>query len=350
MHTHIMPSSLPDLASHTPPPAPNSTPYAWPSFRPSPDGDGDIEMYVGSTFFRRVQPNCYSPSARLAEMDAAGVDVQVLSTVPVLFCYDAPAAPATILARSLNDHIASICRAHPTRFVGLGTVPLQDIPAAVAELRRLRSDLGLAGIQIGTSIDAATMLDDARLEPFWKACEETACPVFVHPLGYALARENSARWGKHWASWLVGMPCETALAMHALTAGGVLVRHPGLRVCFAHGGGAFPALLGRIQHGFDCRPDLVAGQAEGVTPTRSVSRSSGAGAAVTASSRTASSVPSSAARSAVSVGSRRRPCRVNSGASNAAASCRMPWLMAGCETPAARAAALKLPWSTTSLR
>lgn len=277
MHTHIMPPSLPSLASHTPLPAPGATPYAWPSFRPSPDNDGDIEMYVGTNFFRRVQPNCYSPSTRLAEMDAAGVDVQVLSTVPVLFCYDAPAAPATLLARSLNDHIASICLAHPTRFVGLGTVPLQEIPAAIAELRRLRSDLGLAGIQIGTSIDASTMLDDPRLEPFWTACEETATPVFVHPLGYALPRENSARWGKHWASWLVGMPCETALAMHALTAGGVLVRHPGLRVCFAHGGGAFPALLGRVQHGFDCRPDLVAREAEGVTPTRHLEGRGGEG-------------------------------------------------------------------------
>ncbi|KAK1829937.1 hypothetical protein QBC39DRAFT_392231 [Podospora conica] len=269
MHTHIMPSSLPDLDSHTPPPAPGSKPYAWPSFRPSPDSAGDIDMYVGTTFFRRVQQTCYSPSARLAEMDAAGVDVQVLSTVPILFCYDAPAAPATLLARSLNDHLASACRAHPTRFVGLGTVPLQDVPAAVAELRRLRLDLGLAGVQIGTSVDAATMLDDAALAPFWAACEETACPVFVHPLGYALAREGgAARWGRHWAGWLVGMPCETALAVHALTAGGVLVRHPGLRVCFAHGGGAFPALLGRIQHGFECRPDLVAGEAEGVAPTR----------------------------------------------------------------------------------
>ncbi|KAK3362447.1 hypothetical protein B0T25DRAFT_561517 [Lasiosphaeria hispida] len=262
-----MPPSLPDLASLTAPPAPGpeQETYPWPAIRPV--ANGGVDMYVGTTFFRRVDPNCYDPSTRLSEMDAAGVDVQVLSTVPVLFCYDAPAAPAVVLARALNDHIASVVSQHPTRFVGLGTVPLQDIPLAIAELRRVRTNLNMAGIQIGTSIDAATMLSSPDLEPFWAACEELDCPVFVHPLGYALPRENAARWGGHWASWLVGMPCETALAIHALTASGVLVRHPRLRMCFAHGGGAFPALLGRVQHGFDCRPDLVAKDALGVTPT-----------------------------------------------------------------------------------
>jgi aminocarboxymuconate-semialdehyde decarboxylase len=273
-----MPPSLPDLASLSP-----STPeYAWPALRPTADHaeTGAVDMYVGDTFFRRVTRSCYDPAARVADMDAAGVDVQVLSTVPVLFCYDAPAAASAataVLARVLNDHIAAVCAQFPQRFVGLATVPLQDPTAAVRELERVMALPGIRGVQIGTSVEGqgqgdgsgpeTVMLDDSRLEPFWTACEELDCPVFVHPLGYALTGENKARWGRYWASWLVGMPCETALAMHALTAGGVLIRHSRLRVCFAHGGGAFPALLGRIQRGFDCRPDLVATRACGVTPT-----------------------------------------------------------------------------------
>ncbi|SPQ18423.1 11d48399-a800-4068-961e-4e0997aaa590 [Thermothielavioides terrestris] len=278
MHTHIMPPALPDLAAITPasPDDDDDQPYPWPAFRPAPDHatTGAVDMYVGTTFFRRVEPSCYDAAARLRDMDAAGVDVQVLSTVPVLFCYDAPPRPAALLARALNDHLAAVCAAHPDRFVALATLPLQDCAAAVEELDRVRRMPGVVGVQIGTSVERrgdegqrVVMLDDERLEGFWAACERWDVPVFVHPLGYALTRENQGRWGRYWSSWLVGMPCETALAMHAVMSSGLLVRHPGLRLCFAHGGGAFPALLGRIQHGFDCRPDLVATRACGVTPT-----------------------------------------------------------------------------------
>src|SRR5207244_4658177 len=174
-------------------------------------------------------------------------------TVPVMFSYWAKPQDTCDLARLLNDHLAEVVRQFPRRFVGLGTLPLQAPDLAIRELERCRKDLGLQGIEIGSHVNDWN-LDHPALFPVFEAAQQLGAAVFVHPWDM-LAKE---RMSKYWLAWLVGMPAETALAICSLIFGGVLERLPRLRVCFAHGGGGFPGTFGRIEHGFQVRPDLCA--------------------------------------------------------------------------------------------
>lgn len=209
-------------------------------------------MMKDDLFFREISDNCWDPHKRIQECERFGVHVQVLSTIPVMFSYWAKPDDALELSRFLNDHIASIVSDYPKRFIGLGTVPLQDVQLAVRELERCR-DIGLKGIQIGTHVNSWN-LNAPELFPFYEACEKTGMSIFVHPWEMMGEREMQ----RYWLPWLVGMPAETSRAICSMIFGGVFEKFPALRVAFAHGGGSFPSTFGRIRHGFECRPDLVA--------------------------------------------------------------------------------------------
>ncbi len=202
--------------------------------------------------FRDVDENCWSPEKRIEECDASGIGVQVLSTVPVMFSYWSKPADGSEVAIFLNDHIADIVSKNPKRFAGLGTVPMQDPRLAVREVERCKN-IGLAGVQIGTNVNQLN-LSEPRFFDFFKACEELSMAIFVHPW----EMPGEADMQKYWLPWLVGMPAEVSRAICSLIFAGVLERLPNLRICFAHGGGSFPATLGRIEHGYNVRPDLCA--------------------------------------------------------------------------------------------
>ena len=243
IHTHILPENIPNFREK----------FGYGGFvslehhKPC-----CAKMMMDDKFFREVGDNCWSDEVRIKECDEQGVDVQVLSTVPVMFSYWAKDEDTLTVAEFLNDNIADIVKRNPKRFIGLGTVPMQNSALAIQELIRCK-EIGLRGIQIGSHINDWN-LDRAELFPFFQKCEELEMSVFVHPWDMM----GKDKMEKYWLPWLVGMPAETSLAICSMIFGGVFERLPNLKVAFAHGGGSFPATIGRIEHGFNVRPDLCA--------------------------------------------------------------------------------------------
>lgn len=172
-----------------------------------------------------------------------------------MFNYWAKAEHNEIVSRFLNDHTASVIRQYPDRFLGLGTVPLQDIELAVKELIRCKHDLNLNGLIIGTHVNQRT-LDEQIFEPFWRAAEEHSMPLLIHPWDVCKA---NGRWTQFLLPYVVGMTGETTAAALSLAVGGVLERHRKLRICLAHGGGALPYLNQRADLGFHVYPAEMQG-------------------------------------------------------------------------------------------
>jgi aminocarboxymuconate-semialdehyde decarboxylase len=245
IHTHILPKDLPNLKEK----------YGYGGFirlehhRPC----GARMLRDDGKFFREIESNCWDPQARLGDCDKYGVSLQVLSTVPVMFSYWAKPEHGLDLSKFLNDHIANVVKANPKRFVALATLPLQAPKLAVKELERCMKELGMLGVQIGSHVNDWN-LDAPELFEVFEAAQDLGASVFVHPWDMM----GEARMPKYWLPWLVGMPAEVSLAICSMIFGGVFERLPRLRVAFAHGGGAFPVTIGRIEHGFQVRPDLCA--------------------------------------------------------------------------------------------
>ncbi|MDP4596386.1 MAG: amidohydrolase [Crocinitomicaceae bacterium] len=243
MHSHILPQTMPNWTQK----------FGYGKFiHLEPNTDGSANMMQGGQFFRRIVENCWDAPMRIEEYTQYNTQVQVVCTIPVMFSYWAKTADALELSRFLNDHIAELVELYPKNYIGLATIPMQDAEAAILELERAKA-IGHVGIQIGSNINDEN-LSEEKFFPIFEACERLGMAVMIHP--WQMMGFDSMK--KYWLPWLVGMPAETSRAACSLIFGGVLERLPNLRVCFSHAGGSFLPTLGRIEHGFNCRPDLVA--------------------------------------------------------------------------------------------
>ena len=243
IHTHIMPDKMPNWVQK----------FGYGEFIHLEHRNCKACMMKGDKLFREVEQNCFDVSLRKKEMDETEVSLQVLSTIPVLFNYWAKGKDGLETSRFFNEHMADSVAKDPDRFIALGTVPMQDVDLAIKEMERCVTELNMPGLEIGSNINGIN-LGEAQFFPFYKRAEELGCSLFVHP--WEMMGEGEMQ--KYWLPWLVGMPAETSRAICSMIFGGVMEKFPKLKIAFAHGGGSFPATIGRIEHGFNVRPDLVA--------------------------------------------------------------------------------------------
>jgi aminocarboxymuconate-semialdehyde decarboxylase len=240
IHNHFFPRAWPDLAARY------GTPN-WPWIKHTEAGKAEI--MVGDRFFRQIDSACWDPEVRLNEMDRDGVEMQVLSATPVLFAYERPVEHALDCARLFNDAALELCAQGKGRLRSLCQVPLQDIDASCKELSRCMR-AGHLGVQIGNHVGEKN-LDDPGIVTFLHQCADEGAAVLVHPWDML----GPQRMPKYMMQWTVGMPAETQLGIVAMILGGAFDKLPkNLKICFAHGGGSFAFLLGRLENAWQHHP------------------------------------------------------------------------------------------------
>ena len=205
---------------------------------------------VNVRMFAAIGSKLNGVADRLTDMDRLGVDVQALSPNPGQYYYFSPPELGRELARTINDGIAEAVASAPERLVGIGTVPLQDVGMAIAEMHRAVRDCGMRGIEIGTNVGGRDLAAE-EFRPFFAAAEELDILLFLHPLGFT----QGERLSDHYLNNLIGNPLESTIAISHLIFGGVLDAYPGLKICVAHGGGYLPAYRGRMDHAYYARED-----------------------------------------------------------------------------------------------
>ena len=207
-------------------------------------------LQINQQRFAALVPKLTDPQERLKDMDRMGIAIQAISPGPNQFYYWTDGELGLKVARLQNDRVAEIVRTHPDRFVGMGTLPLQDTGKAVQELERVVKELGFHAVEISSNVTGMDF-DDPRFEPFWAKVQELDVLVFVHPVGFS----DAARLKDYYLNNVIGQPMEEAVFVSRLIFGGVLERYPNLKVVVGHGGGYLPYYPGRMDHAYKVRPE-----------------------------------------------------------------------------------------------
>lgn len=206
--------------------------------------------YNNQVMLPQAGPKLTNLAQRLSDMDAMGVDMQLVSPTSTQHYYWAEPDLAAEVVRIQNEGMAELCATHADRFLGLGTLALQHPDLALEQLQHAVRKLGLRGVEISTMV-AGKELADPMFERFWAKVEELGCIVFIHPFGTTLG----SRLDRHYLSNVIGQPLETTIALSHLIFGGVLDRYPGVKILAAHGGGYLPSYIGRSNHAYGARTD-----------------------------------------------------------------------------------------------
>ena len=241
VHTHILTDETAALLSKEPGSAHVTI---------TPIDSASATLDVGGVAYRPFPRGGHDIAHRLRDMDAAGVDVHVLSATPQTYLYNQEAARGAATAAIQNDQMAKQIAAHPDRFMGIATLPMQDPKRAADELKRAMTKLGLKGAMFASNIMGKN-LDDPSFEPLWATAEELGAFMFVHPNNVA----GADRLKSYYLNNLIGNPLDTTIAAACLYFGGVLDRHPNMTVMLAHGGGFTPYQAARWEHGWKVRPE-----------------------------------------------------------------------------------------------
>jgi aminocarboxymuconate-semialdehyde decarboxylase len=241
IHTHVLTEEMiARIRKEAPKVAPRMTAIDADSFM----------LEIAGTPYRPFPRGGFDIERRFADMDAAEVDLQVLSATPQSYLYDQEPALTAACASIQNDQIARLVATYPDRFLGIATLPMQAPELAAAELRRAVRSLGLRGAMIGSNVMGRN-LDHPELEPLWSAASELETLLLIHPVNVGAAE----RLRSYYLNNLIGNPLDTTIAAACLVFGGVLDRHPRLKVCLVHGGGFVPYQAGRWAHGWQVRPE-----------------------------------------------------------------------------------------------